>query len=58
MACDEVAGLTVREVDGNGEFRLRCDVEIERVGDGETLVGDRDGAVAGEGDVLDCRGLD
>jgi len=58
VARDVVAGLAVLQVDGDGEFGLRRDVEVERVGDGETLVGDRDGAVATEGDVLDCGGLD
>jgi len=58
VARDVVAGLAVLQVDGDGEFGLRGDVEVERVGDGETLVGDRDGAVAGEGNVLDCGGLD
>ena len=54
---DVVAGLTVLKVDGNRQLRLRFDVEIERVRDGKALVGDRDGSVAGECDVLYCGGL-
>ena len=55
---DVVARLAVLKVNGNGEFRLRGDVEVQWIRDGKPLVGYRDGPVPAEGDVLDGRGLD
>lgn len=53
-----VGRLAGGEIDCDRDDRLWCDGEVQRVGYGESAVGDRDGAVAAEAEGLQGVGVD
>jgi hypothetical protein len=55
---DGVGSLAGGKIDGDGDDRLRCDRELERIRDGECAIWDDDGTVAAESKSLKRIGVD